>query len=138
MSPVYLEPTEEGLQHFLDTFPADTPVVMLNLLRFLDQAAYEEGQPGADEPCSGAEAFGRYGQVVNPLIEGCGGEVVWQGSQRAMVIGPDDKDWHLVVLVQYPSAQTFLDMVRSEAYEAIVHHRSAALSDSRLIALQAF
>ena len=51
-----------------------------------------------------------------------------------MLIGPQDKDWHLAVLVRYPSAGAFLDMTTSEEYLTIVAHRTAALEDSRLIA----
>ena len=39
----------------------------------------------------------------------------------------------MVLLVTYPTAQAFLDMIQSPDYQAIVYHRSAALSDSRLI-----
>ncbi len=53
-----------------------------------------------------------------------------------MLIGPQDKDWHLVVLVRYPSAQAFVEMVASDEYRAVVMHRSAALADSRLIAME--
>ena len=82
-----------------------------------------------------AEAYGRYGQAIAPLLEKSGGTPVWQGRQSHMVIGPDDKDWHLIVLVRYPSVGHFVDMVSSPEYQAIVHHRSAALDDSRLIAI---
>ena len=78
----------------------------------------------------------RYGAGVTPLIGAAGGEQVWQGRQAAMVIGPQDKDWHLVVLVRYPSAQAFVAMVASDDYRAVVRHRTAALADSRLIAMQ--
>ena len=84
--------------------------------------------------CTGAEAFGRYGQAVAPLLESRGAGSIWQGRQAAMLIGPQDKDWHLAVLVRYPSAKAFLDMATSEEYLAIMAHRTAALEDSRLIA----
>ena len=130
----YIEPDESQLASFAAQYPADRPVVMLNLLHFADQAHYLPEQNA--EPCTGREAFVRYGGAVMPLIEAHGGEQLWQGAQRTMLIGPDDKDWHLVVLVKYPSAQAFVDMVTSEAYQAIVYHRAAALVDSRLIALE--
>jgi hypothetical protein len=40
----------------------------------------------------------------------------------------------IAVLVRYPSAQAFVNMVSSSEYRAISFHRSAALEDSRLIA----
>ena len=51
-----------------------------------------------------------------------------------MLIGPSDKNWDLAVLVRYPDAQVFAEMVNSEQYRAIAFHRSAALEDSRLLA----
>lgn len=132
----YIETDESQLSSFSAEYPAEKPVVMLNLLHFADQAHYPLEQDA--EPCTGMEAFMRYGSAVTPLIEAYGGEQLWQGAQRSMLIGPDDKDWHLVVLVKYPSAQAFVDMVTCEAYQAIVYHRTAALVDSRLIALEPF
>ena len=129
---IYIEPDEDGLSGFVQNYPDATPVVMLNLLRFRAAADYTEGSA---EPCSGAEAYTRYGLAVEPLVAASGGSVLWQGSQASMLIGPQDKDWHLVVLVKYPSAQAFVDMVGSDDYRAIVFHRTAALEDSRLIAL---
>jgi uncharacterized protein (DUF1330 family) len=40
-----------------------------------------------------------------------------------------------MVLVKYPSVGHFVDMISAPEYQAIVHHRSAALDDSRLIAM---
>lgn len=42
--------------------------------------------------------------------------------------------WDDVILVEYPSKDTFLQMIASRAYKNIVGHRIAALEDSRLIA----
>jgi len=42
-----------------------------------------------------------------------------------------------VLLVEYPSREAFASMIQSSAYAAIVHHRTAALRDSRLIATTA-
>jgi uncharacterized protein (DUF1330 family) len=130
----HIFPEEGGLESLLTSYPADTPVVMLNLLRFRAQAAYPADHDA--QPCSGAEAFGRYGQAVAPLLEARGAEPIWQGRQAAMLIGPQDKDWHLAVLVRYPGAAAFVEMATSEAYQSIVVHRTAALEDSRLIAFQ--
>ena len=128
----FIEPGQTALRDFLAQFPAGKPVVMLKLLKFRAEANYLPGQDG--EVCTGAEAFMRYGQAVTPLIAACGGEQVWQGRPAAMLIGPQDKEWHLAVLVRYPGAQAFVDMVTSAEYTAIAFHRTAALTDSRLIA----
>ena len=130
----FISPEKGSLEAFRDTYPAETPVVMLNLLRFSEQASYPADD--AAEPCSGAEAYARYGEAIAPLLAARKAELIWQGKQAAMLIGPQDKDWHLAALVRYPTAAAFLDMVSSPEYQAIAGHRSAALDDSRLIAFR--
>ncbi len=130
----FIEVSADVVANFSRQFPAGKPVVMLNLLRFSDRANYRPGEIA--EPCKGFEAFQRYAAGVMPLIRAAGGEQVWQGRQAAMLIGPQDKDWHLAVLVRYPSAQAFVAMVQSEDYKAESFHRTAALADSRLIAME--
>lgn len=130
----FIQPDPNNIEALLRDFPADKPVIMLNLLRFSDQAHYDPADN--EEPCSGVEAYGRYGATVTPLLEAAEGKPLWQGKQNTMVIGPDDKDWHLAILVKYPSVQHFIDMVSSEDYQAISKHRTAALEDSRLIAME--
>ena len=110
----------------------DRPIVMINLLRYREHAAYPEGS-GA-EPCSGREAYRRYGQASIGLIIAVGGQVIWQGSPKAVLIGAPGEEWHKALLVRYPSKRAFLDMVSSADYQAIAVHRTAALEDSRLIA----
>ncbi len=131
---LFIEPETGAIETLLAEYPADKPVIMLNLLRFRERAIYPPQH--TVEPCTGFEAFMRYSAGVTPLIGAIGGESVWQGRQAAMVIGPQDKDWHLVALVRYPSARAFAGMVQSDEYQAISFHRSAALEDSRLIAMQ--
>lgn len=128
----FLKPDKDAVAALAGSYPQNTPVVMLNLLKFLAQAKYPASAGQA--PCTGAEAFQRYVRAVTPLIAACGGERLWQGSQAAMLIGPQDKQWHLAVLVRYPSVQAFMDMISSTEYQKIALHRDAALEDSRLIA----
>ncbi len=128
----HIEPQQNDVMAFLGSFPADRPVVMLNLLKFNARAKYASDHN--DEPCTGFEAFVRYGTAVTPLIEAAGGEPVWKGRPMAMLIGPADEEWDLAVLVKYPSAQAFVDMTTAPAYETVVYHRTAALEDSRLLA----
>jgi hypothetical protein len=59
------------------------------------------------------------------------------GRARAALIAPEGESWDEVVLVHYPSRRAFLRMVQSDAYRAIVHHRTAALADSRLVEVRA-
>ena len=63
-----------------------------------------------------------------------GAKILWRGSVQQLVIGPEGEAWDDALLVQYPSRRAFLTMVSRPDYEQAVVHRSAALSDSRLIA----
>ena len=127
-----VEPGPERLKSFVESGTDDSPLVMINLLRYREQAAYAEGF--AAEPCSGREAYQRYGAVAAQRIASVGGRMVWMGSVRATLIAPDAEEWDDAVLVEYPSRKAFLEMVSQPEYLAAAPHRTAALEDSRLIA----
>ncbi|MCB1748228.1 MAG: DUF1330 domain-containing protein [Gammaproteobacteria bacterium] len=131
MTTATIEPTAEQLQAFATAFADTGPVTMLNLLRYRAQADYS-GHPAAT-PCSGRQAYARYAAEALACVEGVGGRVVYAGAAGAGVIGPVGEAWDDVLLVEYPGVDAFLDMVRSPRYQACVHHRSAALADSRLV-----
>ena len=126
-----IEPDAGALQAFLAE-AEDGPIVMINLLRFREQAAYASGFDAS--PCTGAEAYGRYGEAVQSLVAGVGGRLVWIGLVRQTLIAEPEEAWDQAVLVEYPSRKAFVEMVSSPAYRAIAPHRTAALADSRLIA----
>jgi uncharacterized protein (DUF1330 family) len=130
-----VEPSPERLQGFLAKLDDATPLVMINLLRYRERAQYPAGA-GAD-PCSGREAYQRYGAVALQKVASVGGRIVWMGQVAASVIAPEGEEWHDAVLVEYPSRKAFLDMIALPDYQAAVFHRTAALEDSRLIATRA-
>lgn len=127
-----IDPTAEQLRAFLESGEDDTPIVMINLLRYRERASYCEGFDA--EPCSGREAYQRYGAVATQRVASVGGRLIWLGSAQHTVIGPEAERWDDAVLVEYPSRKAFLTMVSQPEYQAAVPHRSAALEDSRLIA----
>lgn len=115
-------------QEVLASLPEGKPVVMLNLLRFRDQAAYSD----PSEACSGREAYKRYSQTALQTIAAVGGSVIFSGRAHESLIAPAGEVWHQVFLVRYPSAAAFRAMLSMPQYQACVRHRTAALSDSRL------
>jgi uncharacterized protein (DUF1330 family) len=127
-----LEPSEEQLARLLAASDDGAPIVMINLLRFRYDAEYPAGLDA--EPCSGREAYERYGMAVLPMLHGVGGRILWRGEAKLVVIGPSEEAWDEAILVEYPSRAAFLQMVTSADYQKIVEHRTAALADSRLIA----
>ena len=125
-----IDPTGDDLKRIVATVAADTPVTMLNLLRFRDQAAY----PATDdaEPCSGRDAYARYSRQALAHVRAVGEPVVI-AEVLGRFIGPDNEDWDEMLLVRYPSLSAFLAMIGNPDYQAATIHRTAALADARLI-----
>lgn len=111
----------EGFMDFAARARDGTPVVMLNLLRF--------------EPDGGRERYEEYGAAVAPLLERVGGQVRFLGQATPPLLGGGP--WDLVLLVEYPTRQAFLEMVGSEEYKAISHLRTEALAEGELHPLDA-
>ncbi len=104
-----LSPTPEQMQAFLSL--PDSPVVMVNLLKF--------------KPGGGAEEYAKYAIGVGPLLQKVGAKIVFSGQAAACLIG--NGDWDSIALVEYPNPAALLKMVESEGYKAIHHHREAGL-----------
>jgi uncharacterized protein (DUF1330 family) len=122
-----LHPTTEQIQQLAES-TNDGPVVMLNLLRFKEHA------DGIDEGVSGAEAYARYSAATEPFLKGVGGSVRMAARVEGSVVGPEQAEWDLVLVVEYPSRAKFLEMAMNSEYLKVHAHREAALAESRLIA----
>jgi uncharacterized protein (DUF1330 family) len=127
-----IHPLPEQLQAFFADAANDGAIVMINLLKFREEAVYDEG--ANEEPCSGREAYQRYSALAFPQVTAVNGTLLWLGKVEASLIAPVDEAWDEALLVQYPSKQAFLQMISSPEYQKISTHRTAALADSRLIA----
>lgn len=119
------QPTSQQFQHFLD-MEHEGPLVMLNVLKFRERSASDEG--------SGAEAYGRYGEQATKLVERQGGRLLYFGPVSATLIGEDADDYDAVALVEYPSREAFVDMIASDDYSQAHEHREAGLAYQLLIA----
>ena len=109
-------------------------VTMLNLLRFrevADYSAHPELMP--DEPISGAAAYQKYIDHTLTFLKESGGELVFLGKGGQYLIGPQDEQWDLVMLVRQNSLADFMAFSSNEEYLAGIGHRTAALEDSRLL-----
>ena len=99
------------------------PVAMLNLLRF--------------KPDGGAERYIEYVAAVQEFGPRFGLKLVFAGNgDTALVAGPG-QDWDMVAIVEYPSRQAFVEMVRSPEYQAVEHLRAEALIEATLQPTQA-
>lgn len=119
-------PSEQQLADLIASTD-EGPVVMLNLLRFKEHA------DGVDEGLSGAEAYARYSAATEPFLRAVGGRLRVALQAQQAVIGPEDREWDLVLLVEYPSRAKFMEMAANPEYLKVHAHREAAIADSRLI-----
>lgn len=122
-----LTPTQSQIEA-LAASDSEEPVIMLNLLRFKSRA------DGIDEGLSGREAYARYGEATAPFLAAVGGRLLSAVEGGQVVIGPEEGEWDMALLVEYPSRKRFLEMASNPDYLAVHAHREAALEDSRLIA----
>lgn len=135
-APAYLEVSPEQGAAFFGT-PDAGPMVMLNLLRFRDMADYSHAPDLApDGPVSGRDAYDRYMRDMRPLLEASGGSVLFSGSSAGFLIGPQDETWDHVLLVRQASKAAFLAFASDPQAQRITAHRTAAISDSRLLPIQ--
>jgi uncharacterized protein (DUF1330 family) len=109
---------EEINAELIASLPDTGPVVMVNMLRLRDRAAYK-----------------RYSELTMPLIKARGGTVLWAGDGEAVAFGDAQADrWDYVVLVRYPTRAAFLDMMRSSEYAAANVHREQAVQRHVILA----
>ena len=79
--------------------PPDAPVVMINLLKF--------------HPGDGLEHYLTYSRGVQPHLDRVGGKLRYAGANPHNVIGDGPRPWwDAILVVEYPSPQAFVDMVR--------------------------
>lgn len=129
----HINPTRDQFRA-LHGLPDNEPIGLLNLLKFRDQAQYEDrGLVDVEPRRSGREAYERYSEEARESFLQAGGRQLWIGQPLITVIGPSDTPWDLAFVAWYPSAPAFTEMVTRAAYQRAARHRTAALSDSRLI-----
>ena len=100
------------------------PVVMLNMIKYKDVVP-ETGM-------TGKETYKEYMRQATPFFFKANAEIVFYGSPKHMLIGPeDDSLWDDVLIVKYNSVTDFMNMIMDKGYPSNL--RAHALTDSRLI-----
>ena len=113
----------------LAALPDDTPVTMLNLMRFRERSLDGKG--------SSWDAYLRYSAFTIRLIKARGGTIVWAGNAEAVALGePDRHRWDYVALVRYPSRAAFLDMMKSPEYAPANVERENGCADHAIVAVR--
>jgi len=103
-----VEPTPEQIVEMqaIAGGPDDGPLVMLNLNRYRDPAAYA-----------------RYGEVAQRVLDRVGGRILWHAPVDGTVIGEGEERFDDVIAVWYPSAAAFLQLVADPELLAAREHR---------------
>lgn len=130
----YVETTQEAGKEFFLKYRGKGPIVMLNMLKYRDQADYSahpELKP--EQAITGKQAYQEYYQCTQPLLEKVGSRVLFFGDCEGFLIGPESEKWDAVMLVEHASAEIFVGFAQDEAFQKTAGHRTAALEDSRLL-----
>ena len=116
-------PSEEQMKGFVEG-DIDSPISMLNLLKFKDKAEYEDGRT---TDLTGREAYQIYALAVAKLVENTGGKVLFGAEVSRLMLGEVEELWDTVAIAQYPSRRKMLEMMMSPEYAEISVHRTAGL-----------
>ena len=112
-----VNPSGPDLAAFLAGDP-DSPVVMLNLLRFAE---------------GGRELYRQYSEAfARTFAPRYGVEVLYAGNGDAPLVADAGQAWDAVLLVRYPTRRAFSQMVADPEYQQITHLRSRALREAVL------
>jgi uncharacterized protein (DUF1330 family) len=112
----------ERLDRYLQEDPGG-PVSMLNLLRF--------------KPDGGRERYFEYAEAIHEIGQRVGLKRVFVGMGGTALVAEPGQEWDAVAIVEYPSRQAFVDMVRSPEYRAAAHLRTESLIEATLQPTQA-
>ncbi len=121
-----ISPTEPQFTQ-LQSYPPNTPLVMLNILKFKEKTSSNE---------SGQEIYARYFKNAQPFVAKSGAKLLWKGNVHSVLVGDSSQEPHLVFLVEYPSVDHFFKMVMNPEYQKIASDRGLALEYGGLIACQ--
>lgn len=103
---------------------SENPVIMLNMVKYKTLVP-ETGM-------TGKESYTEYMRQAKPFFIKANAEIVFYGSPKHMLIGPEDESlWNDVLIVKYNSVSDFMKMIMADGYPSEL--REQALEDSRLI-----
>ncbi|HEY1077955.1 MAG TPA: hypothetical protein VGE51_14785 [Fontimonas sp.] len=123
-------PTENAMEAFIGHREQQTPIVMINWLRFRKEARYADPQAPR---ISGKAAYYLYGKVAFKVLHSLGAKALFISRYQQILIGnggdPGTDLWDEFALVQYPGRATFKRMASLKRYRAALHHRQAGLAE---------
>lgn len=121
-------PTKEEFVDFIKNYPSNTPLVMVNILKFKEKSGQGEE--------TGKEAYERYSKNMESLVANAGGKVIWAGNITRTIIGDYSSHPDMIAIVSYPSKESFIAMSTTPKYEEISKDRKIALEYGALLATE--
>ncbi len=118
-----LIPNDKQMKEFTEG-DIDTPIYMVNLLKFKEKAVYEDGRK---TNLSGEEAYAIYGMEVMEHLKKVGGEPIFSGMVSRIMLGEVEELWDWIAIAKYPSRKSMLEMLTNPDYLDSEKHRSAGL-----------
>ena len=128
----FVDPTREAFDAF-KALPRDTPINMLNLIRYREHAEYPNGHEHAGKGWSGKRAYEEYGTTSGAIFTRVGGSIIWRGKLEAVLTGPTSEHWDAAFIAAYPNSGAFFEMITDPDYQIAVVNRQAAVLTSRLV-----
>ena len=118
-----LVPNDEQMKGFMEG-DIDTPIYMVNLLKFRDKAEYEDGR---ETNLTGEEAYSIYGQEVQEHLKKVDAELIFSGKVERMMLGEVGELWDVIAIAKYPSRKAMMEMIMDADYQESEKHRAAGL-----------
>ena len=118
-----LTPNEQQIKEFTEG-DIDTPIYMVNLLKFREKAEYEDKR---NTDLSGEEAYAIYGMEVIEHLKKVGGKTIFSGVISRLMLGEVEELWDWIAIARYPSRKAMLEMMMDKDYQESEKHRSAGL-----------
>lgn len=112
---------------------ATAPFVMVN---FVDFGLADFGLADFDLEKRAARERYRdgYSRPMLSLVAALGGSLVWQGGVKRVIEGRPEDDWDVLLMVRYPSRESFVAMVTSSEYRDLMSARSGAVRRDLMMA----
>jgi uncharacterized protein (DUF1330 family) len=111
-----IDPRGADVKRFLAEDPGG-PVVMLNLLRFVE---------------GGRESYREYVAAFRPFAGRYGAELLYAGDGSTALVAESGQAWDAVLVVRYPARSAFSAMIRDPGYQQVTHLRTRALREAVL------
>ena len=118
-----LVPNDEQMKGFMEG-DIDTPIYMVNLLKFKDKAEYEDGR---ETNLTGEEAYSIYGLEVQEHLKKVDAELIFSGKVERIMLGEVGELWDVIAIAKYPSRKAMMEMIMDTDYQESEKHRAAGL-----------